>query len=151
MDRWMCPPSLVCIDDDARFQRFEGGTSSGGRCSLSLCFHLCIDKPIRSFATKYMWWFLLIQPEPLPEHLVGLDPEFYLEEVLRGLNKTPGAITPEARSEYRRCFCCTSTIHATCEDMRAAAELDLGMDEADACGQQDRCAASRSLGGRKEP
>jgi hypothetical protein len=46
------------------------------------------------------------------------------------LNKTPGALPPEAWG-YRRCFCCTSTIHATCEDFRASADIDLEMDDAD--------------------
>jgi len=85
----------------------------------------------QEFATKYMWWFFLIQAAPLPEHLIGLDPQYYLEIILSGLNKTPGALTPEAVSEYRRCFCCTSTIHGGCEDFRAAAAIDLEMDDAD--------------------
>ena len=85
----------------------------------------------QEFATKYMWWFFLIQAAPLPEHLIGLDPQYYLEVILSGLNKTPGAFTPEAVSEYVRCFCCTSTIHAGCEDFRAAADIGLEMDEAD--------------------
>jgi len=85
----------------------------------------------QEFATKYMWWFFLIQAAQLPEHLIGLDPQYFLGEMLSGLNKTPGALTPEAVSEYVRCFCCTSTIHATCEDFRAAADIDLEMDEAD--------------------
>jgi haloacetate dehalogenase len=85
----------------------------------------------QEFATKYMWWFFLIQSAPLPEHLIGLDPQYYLEVMLSGLNKTPGAITPEALDEYRRCFCCTSTIHGGCEDFRASADIDLEMDEAD--------------------
>jgi haloacetate dehalogenase len=85
----------------------------------------------QEFATKYMWWFFLIQAAPLPEHLIGLDPQYYLDVILSGLNKTPGAITPEALSEYLRCFCCTSTIHGGCEDMRASADIDLEMDEAD--------------------
>ncbi len=85
----------------------------------------------QEFATKYMWWFFLIQAAPLPEHLIELDPQYYLRDFLSGLNKTPGALTPEAVSEYRRCFCCTSTIHATCEDFRAAADIGLEMDEAD--------------------
>src|SRR5215469_11030739 len=83
------------------------------------------------FATKYMWWFFLVQPAPMPEHLIGLDPQYYLDYNLGVLNKTAGALTPEAVSEYRRCFCATSTIHATCEDFRAAAGINLEMDEAD--------------------
>jgi haloacetate dehalogenase len=51
--------------------------------------------------------------------------------VLNALNKTHGAIVPEALSEYLRCFCCMSTIHSGCEDFRAAAGIDLEMDEAD--------------------
>jgi haloacetate dehalogenase len=85
----------------------------------------------QEFATKYVWRFLLIQAAPLPEHLVGLDPQYYLGDFLSGLNKTPGAITPEAVSEYVRCFCNTSTIHATCEDFRAAADIGLETDESD--------------------
>jgi haloacetate dehalogenase len=85
----------------------------------------------QEFATKYMWWFFLIQAAPLPEHFIGLDPDYYLERVLGGLNRTPGAITPEALSEYLRCFCSTSTIHAMCEDFRASADVGLEMDEAD--------------------
>ena len=85
----------------------------------------------QEFATKYIWWFFLIQAAPLPEHLIGLDPQYYLEVMLSGLNKTPGAITPEALSEYLRCFCCTSSIHGGCEDFRASADIDLEMDEAD--------------------
>jgi len=33
--------------------------------------------------------------------------------------------------EYLRCFCCTGTIRAVCEDYRAAADIDLEMDQAD--------------------
>jgi hypothetical protein len=49
----------------------------------------------QEFATKYMWWFFLIQPFPLPEHMIGRDAGFYLQEVFGGLNKTPGAIAPD--------------------------------------------------------
>ena len=54
-----------------------------------------------------------------------------MEYNLGVLNKTSGALTPEAVSEYRRCFCCTSTIHATCEDFRASADIGLEVDEVD--------------------
>src|SRR3984957_7234326 len=85
----------------------------------------------QEFAMKYMWWFFLIQAAPLPEHLIGLDPQYYLDYNLSVLNKTPEALTPGAVREYRRCFCCTSTIHSTCEDFRASADIGLEMDEAD--------------------
>jgi haloacetate dehalogenase len=85
----------------------------------------------KEFATRYVWWFLQIQPFPMPEHIIGNDPEYYLKEHLAVQGKTPGAVTPEAMAEYLRCYCCSGTIHAVCEDYRAAADIDLEMDAAD--------------------
>ena len=85
----------------------------------------------KEFATKYMWWFFLIQKTPLPERMIGADPQFFLEQHFEMQNGTPGAITAEAMKEYVRCFCTAEAIHASCEDYRAAAEIDLEMDEAD--------------------
>ena len=94
----------------------------------------------QEFATRYMWWFFLIQSYPLPEHMIGLDPEFYLQRIFGGLNKTPGAITPDLMKEYVRAFSSPSAIHATCEDFRAAADIDLEMDKADdAAGRKIAC------------
>jgi len=78
-----------------------------------------------------MWWFFLIQKEPLPEHMIGKDPGFFLDMHFGVQSGTPGALTDEALAEYRRGFCQPETIHATCEDFRASAEIDLEMDEAD--------------------
>ncbi len=84
-----------------------------------------------AFARAYYHWFFLIQPEPLPERLIGADPEFYLR-VKCGLG---GAglrhFSTEAFTEYQRCFANPETVHATCEDYRAAATIDLEHDEAD--------------------
>jgi haloacetate dehalogenase len=85
----------------------------------------------QEFATKYMWWFFLIQAYPLPEHMIGLDPKFYLQHVFEALNKTPGAIGPDEMNEYIRAFSNDPAIHATCEDFRAAADIDLELNEAD--------------------
>ena len=75
-----------------------------------------------------MWWFFLIQKEPLPEHLIGCDPEFFLDKHFEMQNGTPRVITPEAMAEYKRCFCQADAIHASCEDYRAAATIDLEME-----------------------
>lgn len=85
----------------------------------------------KEFATRYVWWFFLIQPAPLPERLIGSDLEFYLQHHINQQNKTPGAITPDAYAEYRRCYT-GETLHAVCEDYRAAASIDLDHDAADA-------------------
>ena len=93
----------------------------------------------QEFATRYMWWFFLIQAFPLPEHMIGLDPKFYLERMFAGLDKTPGAITQIEMTEYIRAFS-PASIHATCEDFRAAAGIDLEMDKADdAAGRKIQC------------
>lgn len=83
----------------------------------------------KTLATAYYHWFFLIQPAPFPETLIGNNAEFYLNSLLGRLK--PQAITPEAFAEYLRCFCDPATIHATCEDYRAGATIDLTHDEAD--------------------
>src|SRR6202041_2703679 len=54
-----------------------------------------------------------------------------LRQQLDTMNGTPGAVAPDAMAEYVRCFCCSSTIHAACEDYRASADIDLEMDQTD--------------------
>jgi haloacetate dehalogenase len=85
----------------------------------------------RSRATAVWRYFFLIQPDDLPERLIGNDPQGYLDWTLEEWCGTPGALTGEAVAEYRRCFD-QATIHATCEDYRAGAGIDLRHDEADA-------------------
>ena len=85
----------------------------------------------KAFATAYYHWFFLIQPAPVPETLIGNSAEFYLNSLLGIGRLKPHAITPEAFSEYLRCFRDPATIHATCEDYRAAASIDLVHDDAD--------------------
>jgi haloacetate dehalogenase len=85
-----------------------------------------------AFATRYFWWFFLIQPAPLPERMIGADPEFFLRKHIDGQSKTPGATEPAAFAEYLRCYKDPATRHAICEDYRAAASIDLVHDAADA-------------------
>jgi haloacetate dehalogenase len=86
----------------------------------------------RGFATGYYHWFFLIQPAPLPERLIGADPEFYLRSKLNAWSQgEDGFFAPEAVAEYLRCFADPATIAATCEDYRAAATVDLEHDAAD--------------------
>jgi haloacetate dehalogenase len=81
---------------------------------------------------------LLIQPFPPPEHMIGRDAEFYLREVFGGLNKTPGAIVPDVVNECVREFANPDSIHSTCEDFRAAADIDLEMDNCGHFLQEER-------------
>jgi haloacetate dehalogenase len=84
------------------------------------------------FAKRYVWWFFHIQKYPMPERMIGADPEFYLRQQMGSLTGTPGAVTAAALAEYLRCYCQPATIHATCEDYRAAAGIGLRQDAEDA-------------------
>ena len=92
-------------------------------------------------AIGYYHWFFLIQPAPLPERMIGGDPGFYLRWTLSGWgSKGLGHIELEALAEYERCFCRADTIHATCEDYRAGASIDLEHDRASrAAGEKIGC------------
>jgi haloacetate dehalogenase len=84
----------------------------------------------KEFASIYFHWFFLIQPAPLPETLFGGHGDFFLRNwAFRGM--IPGVITEAAYAEYLRCFEDPATMHAMCEDYRAAATIDLVHDEAD--------------------
>jgi haloacetate dehalogenase len=84
-----------------------------------------------AFATAYFHWFLLIQPAPLPERLITADSDFYLRSLMGGRHAGLAAFAPEALSEYLRCARDPATVHAMCEDYRAAATIDLEHDRAD--------------------
>ena len=51
---------------------------------------------------------------------------------MRHWGKNRDAITDEAFNDYLRCFSNSDTIHASCEDYRASASIDLVHDAADA-------------------
>jgi haloacetate dehalogenase len=85
----------------------------------------------QEFATAYYHWFFLIQPNNLPETLIGANPDFYLQNCLKQWSRDFSAFTPDAIAEYLRCFRNPATIHATCEDYRAAITIDLIHDEQD--------------------
>ena len=81
-------------------------------------------------AMAYYHWFFLAQPRPFPERLIGGNPDFYLTRTLARYGALEDTFAPEAVAEYRRCFD-PATIHASCEDYRAAASVDLEHDEED--------------------
>ena len=93
--------------------------------------HKVFAETNQAMATAYYHWFFLIQPFDLPERLIGNDAEYYLRRKLGHWGRDIDAFTPEAISEYLRCFSDPATIHASCEDYRAGASIDLEHDEAD--------------------
>ncbi len=85
----------------------------------------------KQIATDYFHWFFLIQDYDFPERLIGADPEYYLRAKMGKFSTSDDVFTPAAMAEYLRCFSDPAAIHASCEDYRAAAGIDLVHDEAD--------------------
>jgi haloacetate dehalogenase len=81
-------------------------------------------------AKRYYHWFFLIQSYPLPETMIGNDPEYYIRSKLQMWGANNEYLTEEIIQEYLRCFT-TETIQASCEDYRAGASIDLVHHEED--------------------
>lgn len=87
---------------------------------------------------RSVWrYFFLTQPFDLPERLIGANRDFYLQWTLDEWCGTRGALADDVVAEYLRCFD-AATVHASCEDYRAGATIDLVHDRVDP-GQQLRC------------
>ena len=82
------------------------------------------------FARAYWHWFFLIRPAPAPERMIGADPKAYLRHKMAEGSAGMKPFSPEAWAEYELCWT-PGTIHASCEDYRAAAGIDLEHDRAD--------------------
>ncbi len=93
--------------------------------------HTMYAQTNKEFATRYFWWFFLIQPNGFPEKMIGLDPEYFLRRHIAGQVKIEGSVGEDAIAEYLRSYRDPATLHAICEDYRAAASIDLEHDEAD--------------------
>ncbi|NIE84636.1 MULTISPECIES: alpha/beta hydrolase [unclassified Burkholderia] len=89
------------------------------------------EKTDRAFATAYFHWFFLIQPAPLPETLIGANPDVYVERVMGGRSAGLAPFAPEALEAYRHALRQPGAVHAMCEDYRASATIDLEHDRAD--------------------
>ena len=126
-------------------QFFVAGHDRGGRCA----YRLALDHPAhvqklavldiiptgeafrradRAFGLGYWHWFFLAQPAPLPESLLGANPDAYYFRDRAHAEAVHGA---EALAEYLRCARDPATIHTMCEDYRAGATFDVELDEAD--------------------
>jgi haloacetate dehalogenase len=99
--------------------------------------HLLYRRITQEFATIFYHWFLLVQPAPFPETLLEGSAEYFLKCTLLWLGGSkltdplPDWIAPAVFQEYLRTFRRPETIHAICEDYRAAASIDLAHDAAD--------------------
>lgn len=127
---------------------FIAGHDRGARCA----YRLALDHPERArrlavldviptgeafrradmaFALDFWVWSFLAAPFPLPERLIAAEPDLLVDHMLDNWAATPDAFPDPVRAEYRRHFRDPATVHAICEQYRAAATLDYRDDEAD--------------------
>jgi haloacetate dehalogenase len=86
-----------------------------------------------NFAFGYWHWGFLAQPAPLPERLIGSDPDAFFENSVRrmGIGARPDRYPPEVMDVYRAALSDPAAVEAMCEDYRAGAFIDLEHDQAD--------------------
>jgi haloacetate dehalogenase len=87
----------------------------------------------RLYALKIYHWTFLAQPFPLPEMLIGGNPDFFLKQKMASQTKKKNleAIDFHALEHYLAAFRDPSRVHAMCEDYRAGAYADFEIDKAD--------------------
>ena len=88
------------------------------------------EKTSMAFAKGYWHWFFLIQTEPVPETMIGANPEYWLKNHM-GRHAGTGIFSADRWSEYLSGASNPQGMHAMCEDYRAAATIDLVHDHAD--------------------
>src|SRR5262245_5353869 len=71
-------------------------------------------------ALDYWPWSLLAQAEPLPEQLILADPEIVVDDALGGWGSDRASFPPKVRTAYIAALRDPDTVHAICEEYRAA-------------------------------
>ena len=91
-----------------------------------------------AFARAYWHWFFLIQDAPMPERMIGADPEAYWLQKCGGGSAGLSPFTVDAMAAYLEAFNDPASIAASCTDYRAAATIDIRHDDDDG-GQRLTC------------
>jgi haloacetate dehalogenase len=87
----------------------------------------------REAALAYWHWYFLAAAAPLPETLIGADPDFFFTSCFQTWGATTlDALDAEQVAAYRRAWRTPQYIHATCQDYRATMSVDLAIDSSDA-------------------
>jgi haloacetate dehalogenase len=84
-------------------------------------------------ALLYWHWGFLAQPAPLPERMIGADPDAFFDLHVRrlGLGVAADRYPPDVLDAYRRQLHDAAVVEAICEDYRAGAGIDRAHDDAD--------------------
>ena len=83
------------------------------------------------FANIYWHWFFLTLPSPVPEKMISANPEMFWKNKCFNQAQGKSPFSAEALDEYLKAFSDLDVIHASCEDYRAAASIDIEHDNAD--------------------
>jgi haloacetate dehalogenase len=140
---------IVRLMESQGFERFcVAGHDRGGR----VAYRLALDHPERverlalldviptveafdradaRFALAFWPWSLLAQPSPLPERLILADPAAVIESALADWGSDAKTFAPGVREAYIDALRDPASVHAICEEYRAAATLDCDIDRAD--------------------
>jgi len=87
----------------------------------------------------YYPFFLLAQPAPFPERVIGASADFVLHHILTTWTAAPDAIPPEATERYASAFN-EETLPGICADYRASFHIDRQIDAEDRAAERTiRC------------
>lgn len=146
------------------FERFNIAGHDRGRCA----YRLALDHPDRvrqlavldiiptgeawrranhAFCLGFWHWSFLAQPAPLPERLIGANPDNYY---FRNRARARQIFGPEALAAYLGSVHDPAAIHAMCEDYRAGATIDAELDERDRSQKRIACPVLVLWGDREE-
>ncbi|MER7243302.1 alpha/beta hydrolase [Kribbella sp. NPDC000426] len=147
----------VAVMRSLRFDQFAvAGHDRGGRCAYRMALdhpdvvtRLAVldivptgeafDRADKEFALGYWVWSFLAAPEPVPEQMIAAAPETFVGYMLDDWSGEPGAFPAEVRSVYVDQFRDEATVHAICEEYRAAATIDHERDAADRGRRRIQC------------
>lgn len=83
------------------------------------------------FCLGFWVWSFLAAPDPIPERLIARDPAVLVNHMLDAWSDVADTFPAAVRAEYIEKFNDPDTVHAICEEYRAAATLDYEHDETD--------------------
>jgi haloacetate dehalogenase len=141
--------ALVALMDSLNLERFAVvGHDRGARAG----YRLAMDHPLRvsafasltviptldamnamdfRAATRAFHWFFLAQEADLPERMLAVDPDAFIDRALSRMTGGREVIEPQVFDAYRTAFRDPMVRQAICEDYRAAMNEDLALDITD--------------------
>jgi haloacetate dehalogenase len=140
---------MVAMMERQGFRRFHlAGHDRGGRVAYRLALDRgdrvdrlalldiiptvdVLDRTDVASGLTFWPWSLLSQAEPLPERLILGDPAAVVDDALSQWGSDAASFPAELRAAYVAALGDPATVHAICEEYRAAVAIDAAIDRAD--------------------